>query len=288
MTAIYKRELTSYFNSMVGWLFTAVLTVFIGIYFFVYNLFNGYPYFSLSLSYTLFIFMVIIPVLTMRSMAEERRSKTDQLLLTAPVSVAGVVLGKYLAMLTVFALPTAIACLCPLTIALNGSSFLLADYGTIFAFFLLGAVEIAVGLLISALTESQLIAAVSTFGILLVLYLWEGLVSFLPSDAAGSLLGLLAILVLVCLLLHALSNNWKVTAGTFVVGAGVIAGFYIKDSSAFAGLLPDVLGKFSLIGAFDAFASDHVFDLRGVLLYLSLSALLVFLTVQVVQRRRWN
>lgn len=288
MTAIYKRELTSYFNSMVGWLFTAVLTVFISIYFFVYNLFNGYPYFSLSLSYTLFIFMVIIPVLTMRSMAEERRSKTDQLLLTAPVSVAGVVLGKYLAMLTVFALPTAIACLCPLIIALNGSSFLLADYGTIFAFFLLGAVEIAVGLLISALTESQLIAAVSTFGILLVLYLWEGLVSFLPSDAAGSLLGLLAILVLVCLLLHALSNNWKVTAGVLIVGVAAVIGFYIKDSSAFAGLLPDVLGRFSLIGAFDAFASDHVFDLRGVLLYLSLSALLVFLTVQVVQRRRWN
>lgn len=288
MRAIYKRELSSYFNSMVGWVFTAVLTVFIGIYFFVYNLFNGYPYFSLSLSYTLFIFMVIVPILTMRSMAEERLTKTDQLLLTAPVSVSGIVMGKYLAMLTVFAVPTAIACLCPLIIALNGSSFLLADYGTILAFFLLGAVEIAVGLLISALTESQLIAAVGTFGILLVLYLWEGLVSFLPSDASGSLLGLLVVLILVCFLLNALSNNWKVTAGVLVVGAAVIIGFYIKDSSAFAGLLPDVLGRFSLIGTFDSFASDHVFDLRGILLYLSLGALLVFLTVQVVQKRRWN
>ena len=288
MTAIYKREVASYFNSMTGWLFTAVLTVFIGIYFFVYNLFNGYPYFSISLSYTLFVFMVVVPILTMRSMAEERRSRTDQLLLTAPVSVTGVVMGKYLAMLTVFALPTAIACLCPLIIALNGSSFLLADYGTILAFFLLGAVEIAVGLLVSALTESQLIAAVGTFGILLVLYLWDGLVSFLPSSASGSLLGLLAALILVCFLLNALSDNWKITAGTLAVGAAVIAGFYIKDSSAFAGLLPDVLGKFSLITAFDSFASDHVFDLRGVLLYLSLCALLVFLTVQVVQKRRWN
>ena len=288
MTAIYKREVASYFNSMTGWLFTAVLTVFIGIYFFVYNLFNGYPYFSMSLSYTLFVFMVVVPILTMRSMAEERRSRTDQLLLTAPVSVTGVVMGKYLAMLTVFALPTAIACLCPLIIALNGSSFLLADYGTILAFFLLGAVEIAVGLLVSALTESQLIAAVGTFGILLVLYLWDGLVSFLPTSASGSLLGLLAALILVCFLLNALSDNWKITTGTLAVGAAVIAGFYIKDSSAFAGLLPDVLGKFSLITAFDSFASDHVFDLRGVLLYLSLCALLVFLTVQVVQKRRWN
>ena len=288
MTAIYKREVASYFNSMTGWLFTAVLTVFIGIYFFVYNLFNGYPYFSMSLSYTLFVFMVVVPILTMRSMAEERRSRTDQLLLTAPVSVTGVVMGKYLAMLTVFALPTAIACLCPLIIALNGSSFLLADYGTILAFFLLGAVGIAVGLLVSALTESQLIAAVGTFGLLLVLYLWDGLVSFLPSSASGSLLGLLAALILVCFLLNALSDNWKITAGTLAVGAAVIAGFYIKDSSAFAGLLPDMLGKFSLITAFDSFASDHVFDLRGVLLYLSLCALLVFLTVQVVQKRRWN
>lgn len=288
MKAIYKRELASYFNSMIGWLFTAVLTVFVGIYFFVYNLFNGYPYFSLSLSYTLFVFIVIIPILTMRSMAEERRSKTDQLLLTAPVSVTGVVMGKYLAMLTVFALPVAIACLCPLIIALNGSSFLLADYGTILAFFLLGAVEIAVGLLISALTESQLIAAVGTFALLLVLYLWDGLVSFLPSDASGSLAGLLVVLILVCILLNALSNNWKVTAGVLIVGAAVIIGFYIKDSSAFAGLLPDALGRFSLITAFDSFASDHVFDLRAILLYLSLSALLVFLTVQVVQKRRWN
>lgn len=288
MKAIYKRELASYFNSMIGWLFTAVLTVFVGIYFFVYNLFNGYPYFSLSLSYTLFVFMVIIPILTMRSMAEERRSKTDQLLLTAPVSVTGVVMGKYLAMLTVFALPVAIACLCPLIIALNGSSFLLADYGTILAFFLLGAVEIAVGLLISALTESQLIAAVGTFALLLVLYLWDGLVSFLPSDASGSLAGLLVVLILVCILLNALSNNWKVTAGVLIVGAAVIIGFYMKDSSAFAGLLPDALGRFSLITAFDSFASDHVFDLRAILLYLSLSALLVFLTVQVVQKRRWN
>ncbi len=99
--------------------------------------------------------MVLVPILTMRSMAEERRSRTDQLLLTAPASVTAVVMGKYLAMLTVLACPLAIACLCPLIIRFNGTAFLLSDYASILAFFLLGAVEIAVGLLISALTESQ-------------------------------------------------------------------------------------------------------------------------------------
>ena len=288
MKAIYKREVSSYFNSMICWIFVAVLTVFIGIYFFAYNLFQGYPYFSMALKSSLFIFMVVIPILTMRSMADERHTKTDQLLLTAPVSVTAVVMGKYLAMLTVFAVPVAIACLCPLIIALNGTAFLLADYGAILAFFLLGAVEIAVGLLISSLTESQIIAAVGTFGILLLLYLWDGLVGFLPSTAQGSLIGLLVVLILLCFLINALSDNWKVTAGVLVVGAAVIAAFYLRDSSAFANLLPDVLGKFSLLSAFDSFSTDHVFDVPGILLYVSISALLVFLTVQVIQKRRWN
>ncbi|MFR3922283.1 MAG: hypothetical protein ACLTYN_10280 [Dysosmobacter welbionis] len=142
-------------------------------------------------------------------------------------------------MLTVFAVPVAIACLCPLIIALNGTAFLLADYGAILAFFLLGAVEIAVGMLISSLTESQIIAAVGTFGLLLLLYLWDGLVGFLPSTAVGSLLGFFVVLILVCFLINALSNNWKVTAGVLVAGAAVLIAFYLRDSSVFANLLPD-------------------------------------------------
>src|SRR5699024_371427 len=146
-------------------------------------------------------------------------------------------------------------------------------------------VEIAVGLLISSLTESQLIAAVGSFGILLLLYIWDGLVDFLPTSAAGSLAGLFVALVIICLLIIALSDNWKVTVGVLVVGSAALAGFYLMDSTRFANLLPDLLGKFSLLAAFDSFAVDHVFDVPGVLLYLSLSVLLVFLTVQVIQRR---
>lgn len=288
MRAIYKREVRSYFNAMTGWMFVAALTAFIGIYFMARNLFYGDPYFATSLGSTLFVLMVLVPILTMRSMAEERHSRTDQLLLTAPASVTSVVLGKYLAMLTVLAAPVAISCLCPLIIALNGTAFLRADYAAILAFFLLGAVEIAVGLLISALTESQLLAAVGTFGILLVLYLWDGLVEYLPATAAGSFGGLLVLLALVCFLVNALSNNWKVTLGTLVVGGTAVVGSYLLFKDHFAGLLPDALGQFSLLAAFDSFSVDHVFDLRGILLYLSLIALLVFLTVQVIQKRRWN
>ncbi|SFP76219.1 ABC-2 type transport system permease protein [Oscillibacter sp. PC13] len=288
MKAIYKREVSSYFNSMTGWIFIAAMTAFIGIYFMVYNLFSGYPYFSSALGSTLYVLMVLIPILTMRSMAEDRRSKTDQLLLTAPVPVAGIVLGKYFAMLTVFAVPMAISALCPLIIKINGTAFLKADYATLLAFFLLGAVEIAVGLFISSLTESQIIASVGTFGLLLVLYLWDGLLTYLPASPSGSLIGLMVILLLVCFLINALSDNWKITGAVLVIGSAVLAVSYLKASAKFVSLLPNVLGKFSLLAAFNSFAQDHVFDLSGTLLYLSLIALLVFLTVQVIQKRRWN
>lgn len=288
MRAIYKREVRSYYNTLTGWIFMAVMTAFIGVYFMVYNMLNGAAYFSYALNAVLFLFMVLVPLLTMRSMAEERHSKTDQLLLTSPASISGVVLGKFFAMMTVFLVPVLISCLCPLIIRLNGTAFLKADYGTILAFFLLGGVQIAAGLLISALTESQIIAAVGTFSVLLVMYLWDGLVSLLPTSASGSLVGLLIILLAICFLADAISNNWMVTGGIGLVGAVALAGSYIHDSSSFNSLLPNLLGRFSLTDAFTAFATDHVFDLQGLLLYLSLTALLLFLTCQVLQKRRWN
>jgi len=288
MKAIYKREVSAYFNSMIGWVFVAAMIVFIGMYFMAFNLQRGYTYFSYALSNSLIIYLVLIPVLTMRSLAEERHTKTDQLLLTAPTSVTSVVLGKYFAMLTVLAVPVLISFLCPLIIRMNGTAHLAADYAALLAYFLLGAVEIAVGELISALTESQIIAAVGTFCILLVLHLWDGLINFLPSSASGSLAGLLVLLILVCFLLNALSNNWKITGGVLVAGAVAILGFYLHNSNTFQNLLPNALKKFSLLSAFDAFANDHVFDISGALLYLSLIALLAFLTVQVIQKRRWN
>ena len=288
MKAIYKRELRAYFNSMTGWVFAAALSVFIGIYFTAYNLMAGYTYFSYALNATLIVFMALVPVLTMRSLAEERRSKTDQLLFTAPVSLTGVVLGKYFAMLTVLAALAALACVCPLIIRMNGTAHFKADYASLLAYFLLAAVEIALGLLVSALTESQVIAAVGTFCLLLALYLWDGLVSLMPASASGSLAGLAIALLAVCLLLTALSGSWKLTASVLVLGAAALGGFYLWDSSAFAGLLPDVLSRFSLLDTFNNFAVGHVFDIPGLLLYLSLIALLVFLTVQVLQKRRWN
>ena len=121
MTAIYKRELKSYLTSMVGYLFIFFILVLTGIYFSAYQLSAAYPKFETSLSAVTFVFLIGVPILTMRVLAEERKQKTDQLLLTAPVSVSGIVIGKYLALVTVFAVPMAVMCTYPLIMSRFGT-----------------------------------------------------------------------------------------------------------------------------------------------------------------------
>ena len=104
MLAIFKREFKSYFQNVIGWLFVAALLAVYGLYFYVYNLKNGYPYISYDLKGIGFIMMIAVPILTMRSLSDEKKTKTDQLMLTSPVSVGRIVAGKYFAMAAVYTL----------------------------------------------------------------------------------------------------------------------------------------------------------------------------------------
>ena len=286
MRAIYERELKSYFYSMTGYVFIAFLTMFMGIYFMVYNMINGYPYFSYTLNSTLMILMIAVPILTMRSMADERRSRTDQMLLTSPVSLWGIIMGKYLSMITIFAVPMAIACLCPLIIKANGTAYLAEDYASILAFFL--CVYIAIGLFISSLTESQLIAAAGTFGILLLLILWPGLLSFMPTTALGSLAGLLILWSLVCFVMYRLTSHVPLALGLEALGVMGLAGTYLVKQSLLEHALTDILGKIVLTDVFNNIAGTHILDIGGLVYYVSAAAILLFLTVQSTQKRRWS
>ena len=288
MKGIYKRELKSYFYSMIGYVFIAFLVAFIGIYFMAYNLNMGYPYFSYTLSGGLFILLIAIPILTMKSFSEERRSKTDQLLLTAPVSLGQIVWGKYLAMVTVFAIPNLIFCLFPLMIKASGQAYFKVDYFAILAYFLLGCAYIAVGMFLSSLTESQIIAAISTFGVLLVLYLWNGLLDFLPTNAGGNLAGVLLLWSLLAFIVYQMAKNWILAAILEI--AGVAAGqiVYFARPSWMERLLPDVLGKLSLSNGFTSIVNDRLLDVSSLFLGVTVIALFVILTIQTIQRRRWS
>lgn len=288
MKAIYKREFQSYFRSMTGNVFVALLVVFTGIYFMAYNLNMGYPYFSYSLAGSLMVYLVAIPILTMRSFSEERKNKTDQLLLTAPVSLFKVILGKYLAMISVLAIPMVIFCLFPLIIKMQGTAYLGIDYLSILVFYLLGCVYVAIGMFISSLTESQIIASISTFGILLVLYLWNGILGFLPSSAIGGLIGILLLFTVAVGYIYHMTGNVILSGGLELLGivAGVVT--YLVKSSLFENLLTNCLSGLALTDVFSGIADNSILDVSGIVLYLSLIVIFFFLTVQTFQKRRWS
>ena len=288
MRANYKIELRSSFQTMVGYAFIAFLVASVGIYFMVYNLSFGYPKFSYALYGSMYFFLIAVPVLTMRSMAEERKNKTDQLLLTRPVTLGQIVLGKYLAMITILAVPCGIFACFPLVIEGQGNAYLRADYASLLIYFLLGCMYIAVGLLMSSLTESPVIAAVSTFGILLVCYLWEGLQDFMPASAVTNLLVLLTAAAAVGAWIWKATKNWILGAGAGTAGMAVCGIVFLTDSGKFENLLPSLMAKVSFSSLLEDSMYNNILNLQGILLLLSVTGLCLFLTVQTIQKRRWN
>ena len=280
MLAIYKRELRAYFQSMVGCVFVAFLIVFTGIYFMAYNLVSGYPYFSYTLSGSLIVFIVGIPLITMRSFSEERRNRTDQLLLTAPVSLGKIVMGKYLAMVTVIAIPNVIFCIFPLIIKSQGTAYLTVDYISIGVFFLLGCVYAAIGMFLSSLTESQMIAFISTFGILLVLYLWDGILSMLPVSAFSGLVGILIILSIAAFYIWHMTGNALISGAVEIIGAAAAVIVFVAKRELYENLLTNLLGRLALADVFTGITENSIVDVTGIVLYLSVIVVFVFLTMQ--------
>ena len=268
MLAIYKRELRSYFQSMVGCVFIAFLIAFTGIYFMAYNLMSGYPYFSYTLSGSLIVFIVGIPLITMRSFSEERKNKTDQLLLTAPVSLGKVVMGKYLAMVTVIAIPNVIFCIFPLIIKSQGIAYLTIDYISIVVFFLLGCVYAAIGMFLSSLTESQIIAFISTFGILLVIYLWDGILSMMPASAVSGLVGVLIVLTIVAFYVWHMTGNVILSGGLELIGAAAAIIVYVVKQEFYENLLTNLLGRLAFANVLRDIAENIIVAVTAIALYL--------------------
>ena len=270
MGAIYKRELKSYFTSFTGYIFIAFMVLFLGIYFMAMNMSNGIPFFSYTLSSVSFIYIFTIPVLTMRCFSDEKKSKTDQLLLTAPVSVWKIVVGKFLAMATVFLIPMLISCLCPLIIDSVGNAYLMVDYSSIFAFFLLGCVYISIGMFISSLTESQLIAAVLSLTVMVLLYLWPTLIQLVPTDARTSMIGIVFLFTIFIMIIYQMTDNGLITGIVEALGLGAIAFIYLTKQQLMEGALANILSKLVFTDVFTNFALYDIFDIAGVIYYISL------------------
>lgn len=287
MMAIFRHELRAHCHSLSAYLFCAFLLLFIGIGAAFYNLQAAVASFELVLQFVCIGLTVIIPVLTMRTIAEEKRQRTDQLLYSLPISTAEIVIGKYLALLLVFLAPILIAAIYPFIFSRFGEVYLLTAYGSLLAFFIMGAALIAVGMFISALTESQGLAAGMSIALFLFNYFSVSIAENVSATALGAAIsvGILA-LALGGLVYHLTrSSLYAYGAGMLLLAAATAAVFI--DSSSLITLLPTLMKSLSLFDRFSSFVNG-VFDMGAIVFYLSVIAFFLLLTVQALEKRRYN
>lgn len=287
MMAVLQHELKSYFHTLTAYVFGAFLLCFVGIGAMMYNLNAAVSNFEYVLSFGSMVFVVIVPILTMRVIAEERRQKTDQLLYSLPISTTQVVLGKYLALLAVYLVPLCIISVYPLIFSRYGEVYLPTSYGSILAFFVLGAALIAVGVFISSLTDNQGLAAGIGIALILFNYFSVSLAEHVSSTAMGSMLVLCVLAVALGFIVRAVTGHENLAFAFSVVLVVAIFVTYQVNATLFEGLLPNIITQLSLFERFNVFVNG-VFDLTGLFYYLSVIVFFLFLSVQSLEKRRYN
>ena len=290
MIAIFKREVRSSFHGMIGYVLTAFMLAATAIYFIALNLGYGLTDFGYYTLYrTVFVLLLYIPVLTMRCFAEERRTRTDQLLLTSPVSVWGIVLGKFLALCVIFALPCLVDAAMILVLAALGASGIAtaANFAALLCYFLMGCAAIAIGVFLSSLTENQIIAAVAGFSALLLAYLMPSLRSMFNAGSAVVLAVFTGIAGAASLAAGLRTRSFVLGCLTFAALCLGLTGLFLLRSAWLTEAFSAVLSALCLFTPFEDFVNNS-FSIPAVVYYLTVTAVFLFLTAQDIEKRRWN
>ena len=287
MIAVLKHELRNYFHSFTAYVFGAFLLAIVGIGAMLYNLQAAVSNFEYVLSFGTIIFVVIVPILTMRVIAEERKQKTDQLLYSLPISTVKVILGKYLALLVIYLIPLAIISIYPLIFAQFDDVYLPTSYGSLVAIFIMGAALVALGVFISSLTDNQGLAAGIGIAVILFNYYSVSLSEYVSSTAFGSAIALSVLALLLGVIIRYLTRNEQLASGISLILLAVITATYFLNPTAFEGLLPNIMRQLSLFDRFNTFVSG-VFDLTAIFYYVSVIVFFLFLSVQSLEKRRYN
>ncbi len=286
MKSIFKNELSTYFTGMMGYVFCAVLLLFAGIYTYYVSLVGSYANYEYVLNYISFIFIAVVPILTMRVIADERKQKTDQLLYSLPISMSRIILGKFSAMAVMLALPTAVICLYPLILSQFGTVYLPAVYSSMVGFYLLGISLLSIGMFISSITDSPAMAAGLCVLAMILNYYMYTISENISSSSQASLFAFTVLVVIIALIIRAMTKSDFIALCS---GAGleiVLLISYKLNTSSFYGLFPEFISNLSLYERFYAF-SNGVFDLTGIVYFISVTALFLFLAVQSMEKRRW-
>lgn len=289
MSAIYKREVKAYFTSVLGYMMMGIFLIMVGFFFWGNNLSMQNSSVGSTLYAVSSLFIIILPMLSMRLFAEEQRHKTDQLLFSAPVTIMDVILGKFFAVVTVFSIPMIVICTMPLVLALytTGGYPFLQNYACIFLFWLMGCVMLALGILISSMTDSQVVAGLVTIGINFTFWLLDAIVSILPATATASVIGISILVLIGCIVIFVFMKNIIVAGTLFVVGEAVLVVLLQWKSTIFESLFGNILSSVSMYSKLQGFVYG-TFDVSTVVYFVSLIGLFLYLTMQAIQKRRYS
>ena len=286
MKAVFKHEISLYYHSLLSYVFGAFLLEFIGIGAMLYNINRAVANFEYALGTFCIAFVGLIPVLTMRVMAEEKKQKTDQLLSLLPITSTDIVLGKYFAAALVFVAPMLVACVYPYIFSMYGDVYLPTSYGALAAFLFLGLALISIGMFISSLTESQGMAAGIGVVVMLFLYYSSTLADNI-SSAAFNVAALLVLSAILGIVVKKLMNSDAAGLLVFVAGAAAVGVTWLAAPGALESLLPDLMKTLSPFERFYTFVNG-VFDLTGIVYYLSIAVFFLFLCVQSWEKKRYH
>ena len=287
MTAIIKKELYSYFTSFLGYIFLAFFVFISALFSAFINILYVDPNYSYVLSSTLFLLLILVPVLTMRTFSEEARQKTDQLLFTAPLSLTEIVLGKYIGTIIIFIMALGLTIIFPLVLSLFGELPWAHIFTAYLGYFLLGASFIAIGIFVSVLTNNQMSSAIITFSILLAIDILQPILYLMPTSRSSSVAFVIVIIGILSYIFYNNTKNIKISIGIFGIGIVLTTALYLFNSMLFDGLIPKFFGCFSLMTKSQTFYLG-ILNIADITYYITFIAFFIYLTISTLEKRKWK
>ena len=287
MYAIFKRELKSYFLTPSAYIFMGTFLLLSGVLFTLQIIFPMSKQYAEFLGSLIVIFVLVVPLLTMKVFSEERRNKTDQMLLTAPVTALAITAGKYFAPVVIFLFTLIVTFLYPLFLSFHGDLETAKIIGTYIGFFLLGCSFISVGVLVSASTESMASAAIISFCAIAFTWFADFLIPIAPASSLAGALFILAVLLIVIYRIYKNSGNWLYSVIALGIIIAVVAILYFVKGEIFASLITKTIGWLSLTSRFSAFPLG-IIRLVDVIYYVSFITFILYLTSGQIEKRRWS
>jgi ABC-2 type transport system permease protein len=287
MLAIYKKEMKSYFISFIGYVFLIFFWLSIALFFSIVNIGNQIGSMSYALDNSLIVFLILIPVVTMRLFSQETRERTDQLLYTAPVGVAQIVLAKFFAAVSLFLIGMTLISIFPIVLFYAEALPVAETIGVYVGFVFLISCLISIGVFVSSMTQSQISAAIATFGSLFLVFMADSLADLAPKDSFSAMMTLLFAALIVAFLVYLNLKSYFISGILLLVSCAGIYAAYYYNKNGFENLPMRIISWFSLVSRFQNFAGG-IFNASDMIYYISFSAMFLFLTVHHIEKRRWS